>query len=40
MKFIAKKNIACFYVIMETHCVSCKKYTGNENSLEQPNKID
>ena len=32
MKFIVKKNIAWLQVTMETCCVSCKKYTENENS--------
>ena len=31
IKCIAKENIAWLSVIMETYCVSCKKYTANEN---------
>ena len=38
IKFIAESNIACLEVTMEAYCISCKKYTTNENSSVRKTK--
>ena len=32
IKYIIQKILPDYVVAMETYCVSCKKYTTNENS--------